>query len=288
MENKKYTITLQCGNDDCMYYQATLTIESFYSTVEVISLSESSQPLIRILHTNLSVVLRQEECTLAIRCKSMERFCLKFQTDNDLNEAYHKYNALLSMQNQIGRQYVHLYKQVHQSNFDQKMFKLGDSKMTSDYNPQKFRQSLVNSQFEVSSCLPSSLIVPASVEDDQLKQASEFRQHGKVPHIVYAHPHSQAVLSRSSQPLSGAKNRRSVADEHYLSVLLQSRRYEDGSNSSSSNSNDQLSIIVDCRSKQGISQSKLKYGGGSEADGNYPNINFYYGNIDGLQNGQNV
>ncbi|KAI3649785.1 hypothetical protein MP228_005417 [Amoeboaphelidium protococcarum] len=244
-----------------------------------------------ILHTNLSVVLRQEEFTLAIRCKSMERFCLKFQTDNDLNEAYHKYNALLSMQNEIGRQYVHLYKQVHHSNFEQKMSNLKDLHMTADCNnPPKFRESRVNTQFEVSSCLPSTLIVPASVEDDQLKQASEFRQLGKVPHIVYAHPHSQAVLSRSSQPLSGAKNRRSVADEHYLSVLLQSRRYEDGSSSSNStgHTNDQLSIIVDCRSKQGISQSKLKYGGGSEADGNYSNISFYYGNIDGLQNGQNV
>ena len=74
------------------------------------------------------------------------------------------------------------------------------------------------------------------------------------------------MIARSSEPLMGMKLKRSVEDEDYVHNLL----------SSSASS---LPAIVDVRTRADTVFQKTR-GGGTEADGHYPNIRMYFTNID--------
>lgn len=61
----------------------------------------------------------------------------------------------------------------------------------------------INSKYVVCPTYPATLVVPASVPDEQLKAVFNFRSRGRIPAITWRHPRNNAVLARCSQPLVG-------------------------------------------------------------------------------------
>uniref|UniRef100_A0ACD6ACV0 Uncharacterized protein n=1 Tax=Avena sativa TaxID=4498 RepID=A0ACD6ACV0_AVESA len=83
-----------------------------------------------------------------------------------------------------------------------------------------WRLTTVNSSYSLCSTYPSQLIVPRSISDEDLWQASTFRAGRRLPIISWCDPESGAVLARSSQPLVGLMmNFRNNADEKLVSAL---------------------------------------------------------------------
>ncbi|CAI0410762.1 unnamed protein product [Linum tenue] len=83
-----------------------------------------------------------------------------------------------------------------------------------------WRISNVNSSYSICQTYPFALVLPKSVSDDEVIQASTFRARGRLPVISWCHPVSGAVLARSSQPLVGLMmNLRSNADEKLVAAL---------------------------------------------------------------------
>ncbi|XP_052311290.1 phosphatidylinositol-3-phosphatase myotubularin-1 isoform X4 [Populus trichocarpa] len=61
----------------------------------------------------------------------------------------------------------------------------------------------VNSNYIMCPSYPFALIVPKSISDEEVIQASNFRSKGRLPVVSWCHPETGAVLARSSQPLVG-------------------------------------------------------------------------------------
>ncbi|KAG0497053.1 hypothetical protein HPP92_001744 [Vanilla planifolia] len=83
-----------------------------------------------------------------------------------------------------------------------------------------WRISSVNSEYSLCPTYPSSLIVPTSISDEEIQQASSFRARGRFPVISWCHPGTGVVLARSSQPMIGLMmNMRSNMDEKLVAAL---------------------------------------------------------------------
>ncbi|BBG97024.1 Myotubularin-like phosphatases II superfamily [Prunus dulcis] len=83
-----------------------------------------------------------------------------------------------------------------------------------------WRISSINSSYTMCQSYPFALIVPKSITDDEVLQASNFRARGRLPVVTWCHPKTGAVLARSSQPLVGIMmNMRSNTDEKIVAAL---------------------------------------------------------------------
>lgn len=83
-----------------------------------------------------------------------------------------------------------------------------------------WRISDVNFNYTMCPTYPFALLVPKSISDEEVLQASTFRARCRLPVISWCHPETGAVLARSSQPLVGLMmNMRSNADEKLVAAI---------------------------------------------------------------------
>ncbi|XP_048442167.1 phosphatidylinositol-3-phosphatase myotubularin-1 [Pyrus x bretschneideri] len=83
-----------------------------------------------------------------------------------------------------------------------------------------WRISSINSSYIMCQSYPFALMVPKSITDEEVLQASNFRARGRLPVVTWCHPKTGAVLARSSQPLVGLMmNMRSNTDEKIVAAL---------------------------------------------------------------------
>ncbi|KAL3523541.1 hypothetical protein ACH5RR_016375 [Cinchona calisaya] len=83
-----------------------------------------------------------------------------------------------------------------------------------------WRISSLNSSYTMCPTYPFALLVPRSISDEELLQASTFRGRCRLPVISWCNQESGAVLARSSQPLVGIMmNMRSNTDEKLVAAL---------------------------------------------------------------------
>jgi myotubularin-related protein 1/2 len=52
----------------------------------------------------------------------------------------------------------------------------------------KWRLSLINSGYEICDTYPQELIMPRTVNDDQIRQVAQFRSRGRIPILTWKHP----------------------------------------------------------------------------------------------------
>ncbi|KAF7820227.1 phosphatidylinositol-3-phosphatase myotubularin-1-like isoform X1 [Senna tora] len=128
-----------------------------------------------------------------------------------------------------------------------------------------WRISCVNSNYKVCQSYPFALIVPKSISDDEVLQASSFRGRCRVPVVSWCHPGiylslcTGAVLARSSQPLVGLMmNMRSNTDEKLVAGFCS--KLSDGSR--------RKLYIADARPRKNALANGAM-GGGSESSSNY-------------------
>lgn len=59
---------------------------------------------------------------------------------------------------------------------------------------------------------PSVFVVPASLDDNQVRSAAGYRSKQRMPAACWMHPDTGAVLTRSSQPMAGVSAKRNADD----------------------------------------------------------------------------
>ena len=97
-----------------------------------------------------------------------------------------------------------------------------------------WRWSTVNADFEVRPrprgpadnqfcpTYPAELAVPAKISDVTLRYGAAYRSKARIPALVYLHRHNLGSITRSSQPLVGLRNARSIQDEKLVEAIFQS------------------------------------------------------------------
>ncbi|XP_072042296.1 myotubularin-related protein 9-like isoform X2 [Amphiura filiformis] len=131
-------------------------------------------------------------------------------------------------------------------------------------NSEDWRLTFVNKNFQVCPSYPPVLVVPKSVDDETVIAAAGFRHGGRFPVLSYVHASQEidirrkatekTVILRSSQPLTGANNKRCREDEKLVNAILGMGK---------------RGYIIDTRSQNAAMTAKSK-GGGFETEAHYP------------------
>jgi len=90
-----------------------------------------------------------------------------------------------------------------------------------------WRVSKVNQHYGLCSTYPAELVVPASISDEVLKEASSFRSIGRIPNLVWRSTLNGATISRCSQPLVGIRQTRNNGDEALINAISEASYLED-------------------------------------------------------------
>ena len=113
-----------------------------------------------------------------------------------------------------------------------------------------WRFSSVNASYEMAPTYPSMLVVPSNISDMTLIHAAKHRSKGRIPVLTYLHWANLATLSRSSQPMVGITQNRSIQDEKLVEAIFSSHERAHGLVSSSSEpvyGSTMTNLIVDAR-----------------------------------------
>ncbi|CED83406.1 phosphatases ii [Phaffia rhodozyma] len=85
----------------------------------------------------------------------------------------------------------------------------------------------INKDYSFSSTYPAKLAVPARISDSALTHASKYRSKERIPALTYLHWANYATITRSSQPLVGLKQARSIQDEKLIEAIFQTHLFND-------------------------------------------------------------
>ena len=83
-----------------------------------------------------------------------------------------------------------------------------------------WRISTINQDYVFSPTYPALLAVPSKISDNVLKYAGLFRSRARIPTLTYYHPVTNCTITRSSQPLVGVRNNRSIQDERLVGACF--------------------------------------------------------------------
>ncbi|XP_054717758.1 LOW QUALITY PROTEIN: myotubularin-related protein 3-like [Uloborus diversus] len=172
--------------------------------------------------------------------------------------------------------------------------------------------SRVNEDYQLCSSYPPYIIVPTSLQDDELKDLANFRYSRRIPAVVWRHQQNGCIIARSSQPRMGILSWRNLNDEKLIQAILDACISDPGyevkingkeeSFSLKSDVDGEISIfygqnkeekpcqkkllIIDARSYAAAMTNRAK-GGGYECDGYYSNCEVQYmglANIHAIRN----
>ncbi len=85
----------------------------------------------------------------------------------------------------------------------------------------------INSRYAFCASYPALMAVPSRISDTTLSYAAKYRSKARVPALTYLHWANHASITRSSQPMVGLKNARSIQDEKLIEAIFTSHHFAD-------------------------------------------------------------
>ncbi|KAH7889577.1 protein-tyrosine phosphatase-like protein [Phlebopus sp. FC_14] len=80
----------------------------------------------------------------------------------------------------------------------------------------------INKDYKFCPSYPSRLVVPTRISDSTLQYAAKYRSKARIPALTYLHWANFGTITRSSQPMVGIKQSRSIQDEKLVEAIFQS------------------------------------------------------------------
>ncbi|KAJ2515761.1 phosphatidylinositol-3-phosphatase ymr1 [Coemansia sp. RSA 2049] len=169
------------------------------------------------------------EGCINVRCQHFLFFTLRCDDVRKLYDVYASIKRLATVAS-VGQLYAFDYKQQEKSddgaecwgwglyNPQEEFARMGVGVASSDVG-QFWRFSDVNRKYQLCATYPPVLVVPAKISDTTLTYAAKHRSKSRLPVLCYLHP-NKASMTRSSQPMVGLKQARSVQDEKLVEAIL--------------------------------------------------------------------
>lgn len=164
--------------------------------------------------------------SIRIRCRDFNIVCFSFTDDKQAREAFEFIRNRTCRLGSIEKLYAFSYVPPRQEKavggwdvYDARaeFRRQGISEKLPDRG---WRISHINKDYAFSPTYPSVLVVPSKISDNVLKYAGQFRSRARIPALTYYHPITQCSITRSSQPLVGVRNNRSIQDERLVSACF--------------------------------------------------------------------
>eukprot|EP01117_Protostelium_nocturnum_P013754 TRINITY_DN5167_c0_g1_i2.p2 TRINITY_DN5167_c0_g1~~TRINITY_DN5167_c0_g1_i2.p2 ORF type:complete len:1051 (+),score=338.99 TRINITY_DN5167_c0_g1_i2:103-3255(+) len=77
-----------------------------------------------------------------------------------------------------------------------------------------------NQNYDLIPTYPNVLCIPTSMNQEQIKQAINFRSKGRIPVLTWKNPNGKQTITRSSQPMVGLMGKTSAEDERLMIGIL--------------------------------------------------------------------
>ncbi|TPX41754.1 hypothetical protein SeMB42_g05107 [Synchytrium endobioticum] len=136
-----------------------------------------------------------------------------------------------------------------------------------------WRISRVNEHYEFAHTYPRLLVVPAKISDNVLKHTAKFRSKARIPALSYLHKFNMVSITRSSQPMVGLRNNRSVQDEKLVECIFGSTNVAPA--------NGKYNLIIDARPILNVAGQRAM-GAGTESMENYRGCRLELMNIENI------
>ncbi|KAI9931872.1 hypothetical protein MW887_010456 [Aspergillus wentii] len=172
----------------------------------------------------------RQPSSIRLRCRDFTFVCFYLATENKARDVYDSIKQWTCKLGRIDKLYAFAY----QPPPPEREFNGWDL-----YNPRKewarqgvdqeghgWRISQINSDYAFSPTYPAILPVPCTISDNTLNYAGRYRSRARVPVLTYLHPVNKCSITRSSQPLVGVRQNRSIQDEKLLAAIFSTSRSE--------------------------------------------------------------
>ncbi|KAG8934588.1 hypothetical protein FRC02_009668 [Tulasnella sp. 418] len=167
----------------------------------------------------------QGHARLAFRTRTFETFTLVFGKDSEATDVFESVRELTVV---TSVQQLYAFDYAPNPPFDA-------SGGWNIYNPREefarmgigsrtkaWRFTDLNKDYTFCPTYPARLVVPSRISDTTLTYAAKYRSKARIPALVYLHWANYGSITRSSQPMVGLTNNRSIQDEKLIEAIFQS------------------------------------------------------------------
>ncbi|KZV81547.1 phosphatases II [Exidia glandulosa HHB12029] len=162
---------------------------------------------------------------LAFRCRTFDHFTLLFDKDTDALDVFESVKEL-TVVTSVTQLYAYFYKPSPSlpTNEGWGMYTPRDefTRMGVGSRTKAWRFTDINKDYNFCSTYPAKLVIPAKISDATLQYAVKYRSKSRIPVLAYLHWANLGTLTRSSQPMVGLTNNRSIQDEKLVEAIFQS------------------------------------------------------------------
>ncbi|KAI0934675.1 hypothetical protein AcV5_006441 [Taiwanofungus camphoratus] len=185
-------------------------------------------PLISLV-TRLPLTL-QGLCPLTIRTRTFETFSLLFPTESDAVDVFDSVKEL-TVAMSVNQLYAFFYvpnpPYVMQNGWFLYSPREEFGRMGVGTRTKAWRFTDINKDYAFSPTYPARLVVPTRISDTTLQYAAKYRSKCRIPVLTYLHWANFGTLTRSSQPMVGLTNNRSIQDEKLIEAIFQTHHSPD-------------------------------------------------------------
>ncbi|TDL25030.1 phosphatases II [Rickenella mellea] len=187
---------------------------------------------------------------LSVQCRTFRFFTLSFRKDTEATDVFDSIREL-TVTSSVTQLYAFFY--VPNPPFP-------TSNGWSIYSPREefarmgigsrtkaWRFTDINKDYSFCPTYPARLAVPTRISDTTLQYASKYRSKCRIPALVYLHWANFGTITRSSQPMVGLTNNRSIQDEKLIEAIFQSHHSPESRSGGPVYGATSTNLIIDAR-----------------------------------------
>ncbi|KAF9436646.1 hypothetical protein BGZ76_003372 [Entomortierella beljakovae] len=220
---------------------------------------------------------------LHIRCYNFVFITLVFQAEKDVTDVYESIQRLTCV-NSVEQLYAFVYtpSPPFKTNDGWKIYDplVEYERMGVISKNEQWRISDLNQTFTFSPTYPQVLVVPSKISDAVLTYAAKHRSKARIPALSYLHWNNMASITRSSQPMVGLKQNRSIQDEKLIEAIFLTNVPQTSGGLPVYGST-ATNLIIDARPTANA-VANTAVGAGTENMENYRNCKKVYSGIDNI------
>ncbi|KAF5315863.1 hypothetical protein D9611_004946 [Ephemerocybe angulata] len=167
----------------------------------------------------------QGKSPLSFNLRTFENFAFTFDNDSNSSDVFESVRALTATKS-IEQLYAFFYtpNPPLPTNNGWSIYSPREEfgRMGVGTRTKAWRFTDINRDYSFCSTYPSRLVVPTKISDTTLQYGSQYRSKCRIPVLTYLHWANYGTLTRSSQPMPGLTQSRSVQDEKLIEAIFQS------------------------------------------------------------------
>ncbi|KAL0946768.1 hypothetical protein HGRIS_012943 [Hohenbuehelia grisea] len=170
------------------------------------------------------------QCPLTLHCRTFESFSLAFDNDRNASDVFDSVKEL-TVAASVNQLYAFFYKPNPPLSATNgwTLYSPRDEfgRMGVGSRTKAWRFTDVNKDYSFCSTYPARLVVPTRISDTTLQYAAKYRSKARIPALTYLHWANYGSITRSSQPMVGLTQNRSIQDEKLIEAIFQSHHSPD-------------------------------------------------------------